>query len=613
MSAFKRINKSDLVTIPYTANKHWSFDSSTMASSSIFVYTGVKITGSFDSWNEPMTANSQYQRLVYDSINHQFYQAYSGSTVDSNSLLNSNNYESASGYGATASYFNTRNISYDSSSFPQGSGSTIHVISIPTNVYGNSLNAGTFVLSSSAYNIVDDGYGNLIDSGSIYVGNIFYAYGVAVITNPAYQSYFTDTITVPLRWTNYNTPSGYYINDTLNILVNGVKRAQSSANEGGRFTSNVGDVISIESYGDGTWPADGSGSLTVTITGQPNLYTSSSTTHVSGSFTLVDQTPIYINAYTSFTPYIPPTTTTTTTSTTTTTTTTTSTTTTTTTAAPATIIWSLNEYTSSGVFLDGNFRIQTVGGGTVFLNQLTGGTGSLTIPAGTTIQVDAYSFTNDLGSASYWGSYVSASLSGSVVQTGTTIASNTGYIYKNGGTIDVLTSPSVTLSSGGTYYVYVQTLNPVLPPTTTTTTTTSTTTTTTTVPPTTMYISFVKAVLDFTVSLSGTLSSNFRVQNLLATGYSDSLCTVPVASSQLNTNPLTVSAGSMGGTFPDNSSLRTGTWASATNMSISTVGGANSVSIDPGTGIFQSVTDGGTITIGGTTVLVSFAACTNSF
>ena len=162
MSVFKRINKSDVVTVPYTANKQWDFSHLNAASSSIYIYTGTKMTGSFNPATDPMTTNSQYQRLVYDSINHQFYQAYSGSSVDTAGLMRSNYYESASTSPATASYTNPQILGYTTASFPETVGSTIKVLSIPTSIYGNSLNPGTFLLSSSAYHITDDGYGNSI-------------------------------------------------------------------------------------------------------------------------------------------------------------------------------------------------------------------------------------------------------------------------------------------------------------------------------------------------------------------------------------------------------------------------------------------------------------------
>jgi len=126
---------------------------------------------------------------------------------------------------------------------------------------------------------------------------------------------------------------------------------------------------------------------------------------------------------------------------------------------PAIISWSLDEYYETGsVLLDANFSIQTVGGGTVFVNQSEIGTGSTTIASGTTIELYSYSFTSD-GDGSYWGPYLSAVLSGSIVSGSTEITSSSTTIVKDYGLVEIYTSP-ITLVGGNTYYVYVKTSDP---------------------------------------------------------------------------------------------------------------------------------------------------------
>ena len=68
----------------------------------------------------------------------------------------------------------------------------IRVLAINQNIFGNKVLPGNFQISSSAYNIKDDSYGNLFDySGSkTHIGNIFYAHGLAIITNQDYQLMF---------------------------------------------------------------------------------------------------------------------------------------------------------------------------------------------------------------------------------------------------------------------------------------------------------------------------------------------------------------------------------------------------------------------------------------
>lgn len=433
MSAFKRISKSDVVTVPYVANKQWDFSHLTINSSSIFIYTGTKMTGSFSPATEAMTVNSQYQRLVYDSINHQFYPQYSDSVIDTTGLMQSYNYESASMYGATSSYIQEVNMAYGTASFPLDPGSKIAVLSIPTSVYGDSLSPKTFVLSSSAYYITDDGYGNL-KHGSVLVGNIFYEQGVAVITNQDYQTYFQDTTTTVINWSNSSMPQGYFIDSNLRISINGQEKVLEYDNNSGRFTANVGDVVKVESWSDGTWPSDGTASLQLLITNQAGLSTSESGAYLTSSFTIADQTPLYVNSFTAYTPAV----------------------------YPYTIVWQLNEYQESGsVLLDDMIIISSQDYTVTYLQQTSSGTGVVTIPAGGPVNIDMRSVTTE-GSGSLWGPYTTASIGQSLYLGSTLITSSQYPLYKNTGTFTA--GNLVTLTPGATYNLYASTSDPVEPP-----------------------------------------------------------------------------------------------------------------------------------------------------
>lgn len=193
MSAFKRLNNSDVVSIPYVANKAWELPSCGLEAGGVSVFTGKKMTGSFSPGTENRY-NGQYERLVYESINHLYYQEYSGSLIDNQSNLVSNNYSSSTEYRASGSYYNYTPIGYMHKMFPTGSGQEIKVLSISKNIYGLSVNPKTFIISASEYYLQDDGKGNIYDnslsgSGS-FVGNIFYEHGMVIITNQDYQSIF---------------------------------------------------------------------------------------------------------------------------------------------------------------------------------------------------------------------------------------------------------------------------------------------------------------------------------------------------------------------------------------------------------------------------------------
>ncbi len=77
--------------------------------------------------------------------------------------------------------------------FPTGSGDVVGVMSIPSRLYGNFIQPGSFRWSGVSGSIYDDGQGNLLLSPSDEIcGQIFYPHGIAVITsdsNPGGNGY----------------------------------------------------------------------------------------------------------------------------------------------------------------------------------------------------------------------------------------------------------------------------------------------------------------------------------------------------------------------------------------------------------------------------------------
>jgi hypothetical protein len=192
MSSFKKLKSSDVTLSPYIANKQWSVDQCYPSSGSYFtIYKGTNLTSSFDTWTDPVT-EGQYERLIYDSINHLFYQSYNGETLNTQSLSVSLFYESASSQRPTNSYFVYNENPAFVENYPSGANDGIRVLAINQDIYGSQILPYNFKLSSSAYYVKDDGYGNLYDiaSGSVHIGNIFYPQGISVITNPDYQLMF---------------------------------------------------------------------------------------------------------------------------------------------------------------------------------------------------------------------------------------------------------------------------------------------------------------------------------------------------------------------------------------------------------------------------------------
>jgi hypothetical protein len=206
MGSFKKLNKADITTVPYHANKNWNLSLSAGASGSTYVdlYGGQNV-----SYPGVFSSNGQYYSLVYSSINHLFYQEYTASLNTSSLMFNTETLESASSQRPTASYFDYNNSPYLIKNFPTGANEVIRVLSIDKQIYGNKILPESFFITSSNVCIADDGYGNLysVTGGSIsnyiklgyitvnyfassslpagltHIGNIFYAHGLVVITD----------------------------------------------------------------------------------------------------------------------------------------------------------------------------------------------------------------------------------------------------------------------------------------------------------------------------------------------------------------------------------------------------------------------------------------------
>jgi hypothetical protein len=227
MSSFKKLNKADVTTVPYAANKQWSFSYTNIPNDDyIFYYEGLNT--SFKSTSDYQTTNGQYASSIYAEINHLFYQSYTSSLNTGSLMFNVDTYTSASQQRPTASYFNYNTNPLLIKQFPTGSNETIAVLSINQDIYGSKILPNSFQISSSLNNILikDDGNGNLYDiaqaqnqyvdlnyitlnyinTGSLvgtgieFIGNIFYAHGLVVITNQSskFQNIFAPPVGIPI-------------------------------------------------------------------------------------------------------------------------------------------------------------------------------------------------------------------------------------------------------------------------------------------------------------------------------------------------------------------------------------------------------------------------------
>jgi hypothetical protein len=191
MASFKRLKRSDVISVPYVANKNWVFDYCPYPKDQyIKLYKGTNVTGSFSTKYDSVT-EGQYERLIYSQINHLFYQNYSSSNqnLNTSSLMSSLYYDGASQNRLTGSYFNYNDNPGLIRTLPTGAMEGIRILAINQDLYGQQVLPYAFELSSSVYYVKDDGIGNLIDykNSNTYIGNIFYSHGLAVVTHQDYQ------------------------------------------------------------------------------------------------------------------------------------------------------------------------------------------------------------------------------------------------------------------------------------------------------------------------------------------------------------------------------------------------------------------------------------------
>ncbi len=456
MSSFKKLSKSDVTVVSNHANKQWILDYCPYPTSSEYltIYKGTNVTGSFSLDGDPQTGYT-YERLIYDQINHLFYQDYTASLDTSSLMFTLNNYESASQQRPTSSYFIYNNSDNLIQTFPTGfdNSGSIRVIAINQDIYGNKVLPNHFILSSSAYYVVDDGFGNLYNlsassagayiSGGYFnpdeyfvsldinatdvikthVGNIYYAHGLGIITNPDYQTMF------PLPPIAKNDSGSFLTTDTKVISASLNDYARSGTLDTGSL------ILSGSTTGAGYSWATGSNGTVVLTTTVPGTYTvyytiganiagscavqlrsnkarvtaivTEPTTTTTTSTTTTTTTTSPTTSTTTTTTTVPSTTTTTTTSTTTTTTTapptTTSTTTTTTTAPPTTTTTTTTSTTtttttanpSGSLFFDAS---SGVGGYSVTAIDVNGVTPTLTSGTDVPFNNDGHGYnTNQIG------------------------------------------------------------------------------------------------------------------------------------------------------------------------------------------------------------------------
>lgn len=170
----KEIPKSDIVVRPFKVYKEWALDEN-----DITPLYGTLQTDLYDADTDVKNTNGISKRTLYDSIKSQFY-------------LNPATASILTEVGRRESYASTNE---------RVIGSTIGVISIPQQYYGEGIKVGSMVVEYGSITAIDDGNSNLIDSASNIKGNVFYDRGLVVLTGGIVDGSTLSTFDVSYRST----------------------------------------------------------------------------------------------------------------------------------------------------------------------------------------------------------------------------------------------------------------------------------------------------------------------------------------------------------------------------------------------------------------------------
>ena len=140
---YKKFTAQDFAVIPFNAHKQYDFTSASAATNKIKYYATEWVSESislYTSASGPYGGDTK-NVVKYRQLDNSFYKNYKR---DINNKL-----------GTTHYVYQKRNLHHRA-----------NILSTPTGLYGNEIKPGSFYLSSSEFNIIDDKFGNLLLSGS---------------------------------------------------------------------------------------------------------------------------------------------------------------------------------------------------------------------------------------------------------------------------------------------------------------------------------------------------------------------------------------------------------------------------------------------------------------
>ena len=139
---YKQFTAQDKALIPFNAHKQYNFTSASAASNSIKYYSARWTSESYDVYSSgSASADINANTIKYNQIDKLYYRDYFSQLSQK--------------LGPIEYQKQPRNL-YE----------MVNILSIPMGLYGNKIKPGSFYMSASKFQIIDDKYGNLIISGS---------------------------------------------------------------------------------------------------------------------------------------------------------------------------------------------------------------------------------------------------------------------------------------------------------------------------------------------------------------------------------------------------------------------------------------------------------------
>jgi hypothetical protein len=231
---FKEIPKSDIITRPMKVYKEWSLDEN-----DVYPIFGKNPNSTLIDIDNDEKSHGFVKKVIYESVKSQFYTNPATASI-------------VSEVGKRKSYASTdERILRDD----------IAIISIPQKYYGEGIKIGTVTLEDEQTGklYTDDGYSNILDSGSNVAGNVFYDRGLVILTRDITSGSILSQFTL-----NYRSTTTIYENEVfISVLESEFNVSQNPSavyEDGGSRklqiiqrpgSTKIGDLVTASFYDSG--------------------------------------------------------------------------------------------------------------------------------------------------------------------------------------------------------------------------------------------------------------------------------------------------------------------------------------------------------------------------